>query len=214
MTLRGDLELVARTQHLFAGIQEEFACAARDLETWSQPGARAAVKDRMHAGGRHATVRKLLSPLALATETDRDHLRDIAARGGKVRIAGAALPHETIIIDRRVAILAGADSPSGREYTVATSPSLVGGVCSLYEAAWESATELEAFLTGEMPDVGADARVILRALGEGLTDESAARRLGLSLRTYRRRVADLMRTLDADSRFQAGVRAGELGLTG
>ena len=45
-------------------------------------------------------------------------------------------------------------------------------------------------------------------------DETAARRLTLSLRTYRRRVAELMRTLDADSRFQAGVRAGELGLTG
>ena len=57
-----------------------------------------------------------------------------------------------------------------------------------------------------------EAREILRALGAGLTDEAAARRLGVSLRTYRRRVAELMATLDADSRFQAGVRAGELGL--
>lgn len=214
MTLRGDLELVARTEHLFAGIREEFACAARSLDTWSQPGARAAVTSRMRGNGRAITTRKLLSPLALSTEADRDHLRDITARGAQVRIAGAPLPHETILIDRRVAILAGADSPAGREYTVAASPSLVGGVCSLYEAAWESATGLEVFLTGEMPNVEPDARVILRALGEGLTDESAARRLGLSLRTYRRRVADLMRTLDAASRFQAGVKAGELGLTG
>jgi hypothetical protein len=42
----------------------------------------------------------------------------------------------------------------------------------------------------------------------GLSGGSAARRLGASLRTYRRRVADL----EADSRFQAGLRAGELGL--
>jgi DNA-binding NarL/FixJ family response regulator len=51
-----------------------------------------------------------------------------------------------------------------------------------------------------------------RRLGAGLTDEAAARRLGTSLRTYRRRVAELMAALEAGSRFQAGVRAGELGL--
>jgi DNA-binding NarL/FixJ family response regulator len=51
-------------------------------------------------------------------------------------------------------------------------------------------------------------------LGAGLKDETAARELGLSLRTYRRRVADLMAALGADSRFQAGLRARELGLTG
>ncbi len=48
--------------------------------------------------------------------------------------------------------------------------------------------------------------------GAGLTDEAAARRLGTSLRIYRRRVAELMAALEAGSRFQAGVRAGELGL--
>jgi DNA-binding NarL/FixJ family response regulator len=54
--------------------------------------------------------------------------------------------------------------------------------------------------------------VILEALGSGLTDEAAAKRIGVSLRTYRRRVAELMARLEADSRFQAGLRAGELGL--
>jgi DNA-binding NarL/FixJ family response regulator len=50
------------------------------------------------------------------------------------------------------------------------------------------------------------------ALGSGLTDEAAAKRIGVSLRTYRRRVAELMARLEVDSRFQAGLRAGELGL--
>jgi DNA-binding NarL/FixJ family response regulator len=63
-----------------------------------------------------------------------------------------------------------------------------------------------------MPELASEAQEILRALGAGLTDEAAARRLGTSLRTYRRRVAELMAALEADSRFQAGVRAGELGL--
>jgi hypothetical protein len=34
----------------------------------------------------------------------------------------------------------------------------------------------------------------------------------MSVRTYRRRVAELMVVLGADSRFQAGVRAKALGL--
>ncbi len=48
-----------------------------------------------------------------------------------------------------------------------------------------------------------------RMLSAGHTDEAASRQLGVSLRTYRRRVAELMAMLDATSRFQAGIRARE-----
>jgi DNA-binding NarL/FixJ family response regulator len=212
-TVRGDAELIARAGHLFDTVHEEFACAARDLATWAQPEARSAIARRVHHQRTDSmTVRKLMSPLALADEAQRAHLRQLDAAGAQVRISSAPLPHETIILDRRVAILAGHPSPLGREYTVTTSPVLVGGVYSLFTAAWEAAIDLGAYLRGEVPELVPEAREILRALGAGLTDEAAARRLGTSLRTYRRRVAELMATLDAGSRFQAGVRAGELGL--
>ncbi|MFE9701894.1 DNA-binding response regulator [Streptomyces sp. NPDC005930] len=55
-------------------------------------------------------------------------------------------------------------------------------------------------------------RKILERLRAGHTDETAARELSVSLRTYRRYVAEIMRELDANSRFQAGVRAVEFGL--
>ncbi|MFC4061033.1 DNA-binding response regulator [Planomonospora corallina] len=213
ITVRGDAELVARAGHLFAGIRQEFVCAARDLDTWSQPAARQAVTDRMRAtGGAGLAVRKLLSPVALADEAARSHLREVMAGGAQVRISSTGLPHETIVIDRRVAILAGRDAPGPREFTVTTSPALVGGVHALFQAAWEAATDLGAYLAGDVPHLDADGLAVLRALGSGHTDEAAARRLGLSLRTYRRRVAELMAKLDAGSRFQAGVRVGELGL--
>jgi DNA-binding NarL/FixJ family response regulator len=159
-------------------------------------------------------VNKLLSPIALADEAQRLHLRQVAARGAEVRISGSVLPHETIIIDRRVMILAGRDTPGGREFTVTTSPVLVGGVHALFCAAWEAATDLEGYLRRDVPHLAPDGRTILRALGSGLTDETAARQLGVSLRTYRRRVVELMTTLEAESRFQAGLHAGKLGLTG
>jgi DNA-binding NarL/FixJ family response regulator len=152
-----------------------------------------------------------MSPLVLADEAQRAHLLRLGS-GAQVRISSAPLPYETIILDRRVAILAGQPSPPGREYTVTTSPALVGGVYSLFTAAWEAATELGAYLRGDLPELAPEAREILRVLGSGVTDEAAARRLGTSLRTYRRRVAEVMAALEAGSRFQAGVRAGELGL--
>lgn len=212
-TVHGDEQLIARAGHLFDSVRDEFVCAARDLTTWSQPRTRATIGlralDRRPAG---FTVHKLMSPLALADEAQRAELRRLTEVGAQVRISSAPLPHETIIIDRRVVILAGQDQPFGREYTVTTSPVLVGGVYALFSAAWEAATDLDAYLHGDMPELAQDAREILRALGAGLTDETAARRLGTSLRTYRRRVAELMAALEAESRFQAGVRAGELGL--
>ncbi|MER8003345.1 DNA-binding response regulator [Streptomyces sp. NPDC095613] len=213
VTIRGDLELVARTEHLFSSVREEFVCAARDLHTWNHLGARHAAQERMRNSGARR-VRKLYGPAAPADQRTREHMYELAGRGARVRIAATALPHETIVIDRRFAILAGVDAPGGREYTVTTAPAVVGGVYALFEAVWEHATDLGVFLSDEPPMLDTESRTVLRALGSGATDETAARELGMSLRTYRRRVAELLHTLGADSRFQAGVRAGELGLHG
>jgi DNA-binding NarL/FixJ family response regulator len=50
-------------------------------------------------------------------------------------------------------------------------------------------------------------RFLLQELAAGAKDEQIARTLGLSLRTVRRRVADLLIELGVDNRFQAGVEA-------
>ncbi|GGV30209.1 hypothetical protein GCM10010495_53260 [Kitasatospora herbaricolor] len=212
-SVHGDAELMTRAGHLFESARHEFLCAARDLATWSQPEARAAIRARMRtADAPDFTARKLLSPVALADEGARAHLRLVRSKGALVRISASPLPHETILIDRRVMILAGRETPAGREYTVTTSPALVEGVHALFLALWDTAVDLDTRLRGDVPHLDADGRRILDALASGLTDESAAGRLGLSLRTYRRRVAELMAKLEAGSRFQAGLRAGELGL--
>ena len=49
--------------------------------------------------------------------------------------------------------------------------------------------------------------LLLDQLAGGAKDEQIARALGLSLRTVRRRVAEILDELGADSRFQAGVEA-------
>jgi DNA-binding NarL/FixJ family response regulator len=208
-TVYGDEQLIARAGHLFGTVRD--VCATRDLVTW--PQAREAAARRVRTARPDGfTLRKLVSPVALADEAQRMRLRQGAAEGAQLRISSSPLPHETIILDRRVVILAGRQSPRGREYTVTTSPALVGGVYTLFTAAWETAADLGSSLRSDVPGLAPEARAILEALGAGLTDEAAARQLGTSLRTYRRRVAELMAALEAGSRFQAGLRAGELGL--
>ncbi|MCO6007364.1 DNA-binding response regulator [Actinoallomurus purpureus] len=210
ITVHGERELAARTVPLFTGVTSEFICAATDLDTWSHRDTRPRMRPALAEDG--LVVRKLYTPAAPAEEEQRDHLLTLVGMGARVRICATGLPNETIIIDRRVMILAGAATPGDREFTITTSPTLINGVYALFEATWEAATELTAYLHRDPPQVDAEGRRILRALGDGLTDEVAARRLGLSLRTYRRRVAELMRLLGSESRFQAGVHAGEFGL--
>lgn len=213
LTVRGERELAVRAGHLFAGARTEFACAATDLSTWSgREIGRAigrAVRERHSAGLR---VCKLFRPSALADEESAAHLRAVAGSGVEVRISVPPLPHEIIMIDRRVLILAGEPSTRDRTFTVVQAPEVIRGVAALFWAAWEAATELTNFARDRPPQISEQSREILRRLRAGLKDETAARQLDLPLRTYRRRVAELMSLLGAGSRFQAGVRASELGL--
>jgi DNA-binding CsgD family transcriptional regulator len=82
----------------------------------------------------------------------------------------------------------------------------------LFESVWSNAVPAgERIVFGDR-DRAMLARQILSALRAGVTDEVAARELTVSVRTYRRYVAEIMALLGANSRFQAGVRAAELGL--
>lgn len=54
-------------------------------------------------------------------------------------------------------------------------------------------------------------RQVLKLMGRHVTDEAAAREMNVSVRRYRRYVVEVMRTLGAQSPFQAGVLAVERG---
>lgn len=209
--VRGEQELAERTMHLFASASD-VACAANDLFTWA--GARMAdelseLYRRRRPGD--ARIRKvyrsgmLLDPVAAQTlARARDH------HGAQIRITGEEI-NETIVLDRRLVILAGDLSAGRRSFSIITQPEAVQGVTSLFEAAWLSATDLSVYDT-QIAEIRQLAPQVLDLLGQGVKDEAAARTLGLGVRTYRRRVAELMTALGAESRFQAGVRARELGL--
>jgi hypothetical protein len=208
--VRGEQELTERTAHLFASATD-VACAANDLFTWSRAQTDELTETYRARLRGEARIRKvyrsglLLDPVASRTIAD---VRD--QHGAQVRITSDEI-NETIILDRRLVILAGDVSAGVRSYSVITQREAVQGVTSLYDAAWRSATDLDVYDT-QIAEIRQLAPRVLDLLGQGVKDEAAARSLGLGVRTYRRRVAELMDALGAESRFQAGVRARELGL--
>ncbi|MEV4434109.1 LuxR C-terminal-related transcriptional regulator [Streptomyces sp. NPDC049555] len=117
---------------------------------------------------------------------------------------------EVLIVDGTTALVrAGA----GREQAaVVNDTAAVRALELLFAGAWSRGRDLTDHLRLS-PRLRTElARSILERLRAGKTDETAARELNVSLRTYRRHVAEIMRELDANSRFQAGVRAVEAGL--
>jgi len=84
-------------------------------------------------------------------------------------------------------------------------PAVVAALTMWFDLLWDRAAPVGELDLGEArPDL---RRFLLEQLAEGSTDEQIAPRLGVSLRTVRRRVAALMGELGADTRFQAGVEA-------
>ena len=187
--VRGEEELYRRTAHLFAAATD-LACAAAGLASWVGDHRSEEFAAAARARSGETRVRKIYpAGLLLDSVAARELVRRSEQLGAQIRVTPEEI-NETIILDRRVVILAGDRKAGRRGYSVITQPEVVQGVQSLFETAWRSAVDLAAY----------DAQV------------AEIRRLGLSLRTYRRRVAELMAALGAESRFQAGVRARELGL--
>lgn len=208
--VRGEEELFQRVGHMFATVTD-LACAANDLATWvahRRPEELAAA-----TAGRSGDVRirKIYrSGLLLDAVSARELAKRRDRFGAQIRITTEEI-NETIVIDRRVVILAGNLSAGQRSYSVIAQPETVQGVMSLFETAWRSATDLAVY-DAQVAEIRQLAPAVLDLLSQGVKDEAAARTLGLGVRTYRRRVAELLSALGAESRFQAGVRARELGL--
>lgn len=117
---------------------------------------------------------------------------------------------EAVIVDGRVAFLPG--DGTGHGHATVRSPAVVRVLESLFAGAWDTAVPLADYDRLRHCAKSETARSVLTHLGAGLTDDAGAREMRVSLRTYRRHVAELMRALGASTRFEAGARAVELGL--
>jgi DNA-binding CsgD family transcriptional regulator/sugar-specific transcriptional regulator TrmB len=132
-------------------------------------------------------------------------------QGGQVRTA-PLLPPRMLIYDREVALIPIDPDDTARGALCTREPGMLASLTALYERAWEAAVPLGADRTTD-PHTGLSPleRNLLKLLASGLTDESAAKRLGVSLSTVRRQMAGIMERLGATSRFEAGLKAAQRG---
>ncbi|GCB51423.1 regulatory protein [Streptomyces sp. NL15-2K] len=152
-----------------------------------------------------AAVRILCTPDA----TDSSLSRLVDSRL-EARVSESGL-RETLVVDGVAALVRGGEETGGQA-AIVNDAAAVRALELLFAGAWSRGRKLTDHLQLS-PRLRTElARNILERLRAGNTDETAARELKVSLRTYRRYVAEIMRELDANSRFQAGVRAVEFGL--
>ncbi|MET7682895.1 LuxR C-terminal-related transcriptional regulator [Streptomyces sp. NPDC005423] len=160
--------------------------------------------------GRGVEVRTVYCRESLEPPGRFRSLLHLASLGEQARLL-PRLPFKARIVDRRIALvlLVGGSQDS---IAVVHPSGLLDALIELFEAYWDRAEPLdpapapaEAEPPGARP--GEDELLLLRMLHAGYKDHAIGRQLGISTRTATRRVAALMRTLDARNRFQAGAAA-------
>ena len=131
--------------------------------------------------------------------------------GGEVRTA-PVLPPPMLLCDRTVAIVLVDPEERTCGALCIRAVSVVEMLITLFEQAWEMAVPLGAERVQDVQaGLSASELELLKLLSGGLTDERAAKRLGVSVSTVRRQMASLMERLGATSRFEAGLRAAQRG---
>jgi len=163
-----------------------------------------------------ATLRRGISMRTVFLESIRNdaasvgYARWLTGLGGQVRTA-TSLPLRMLIADRSIAILpVDPADPQAGAYVVAGG-GLITALLALFERVWQEATPLGEPQRRDDDGLTDQEHEVLRLLGNGLTDDGVARHLGISLRTERRIMSELMARMKVKSRFQAGLIAGELG---
>jgi DNA-binding CsgD family transcriptional regulator len=152
-----------------------------------------------------------LYPSDVVNDAERlRYVRHWAEAGEQVRLL-PRVPPSISVFGEEVAVISSTwdDGPSDGRILL-RAPALVAMVKELFDHYWARAMPLRGAALGSAePD---ERHEILQALMAGHKDEAIARQLGMSLRTVRRRVAQLMVELGASTRFQAGMEAVRRGL--
>lgn len=134
----------------------------------------------------------------------------LAEAGGQIRTV-PSLPIRMLIIDRSCAIVPVDGEESGASAVILRGHGTLAALCALFDRVWESGEPLGKAKMRDARGLTAQEREALRLLSQGHTDETIAKRLGVSPRTARRIAADVMELLGAKSRFQAGLLAAHRG---
>lgn len=180
-------------------------------DQWGLPSEqkmRAAVAEAAASGRRSRAIYP-----ARAVEEAPEALLERMAAGEEVRIV-AHVPSRMAIIGDSGVLLSEVWGHNNDRRLRVRQPALRAALTALFEEMWNRGIALGSPARAKHITLGDEGlrRLLLEELARGAKDEQIARTLGMSLRTIRRRVAELMLELGVESRFQAGVEAVRRGL--
>lgn len=157
---------------------------------------------------RGVSKRTLYRAVARGNTVTAEYVRSMSARAEYRTLVA---PFERcIVIDRRAAFVSNhlVDGPEHAAWLI-TDPAMVAYICAEYEAKWRLADPWHGELRGRTavdtvsgpgaPRTTRRQREILRDLAAGTAQQSAADRLGISVRTLKGEIAELKNLFDAVS---------------
>ena len=159
--------------------------------------------------GRGVQYRTVIESKLMEVPEFAASIRSDIKAGEEVRVI-PDLPLKLVLADHRLALiplnLGELDSPA----LLVRSSSLLDALYELFEMLWERAAPISFTKTNE-PQVSApdyelseETRDLISLMAAGLNDKTIAYDLSISKRTFERRIAELMQTLNARTRFQVG----------
>jgi len=156
---------------------------------------------RRSSGVRALIGRRLARRLASSWPDSPAEIR--VAWGNPPPAAGAA---DLILTDRQLAMTVWRSGDGQLIAGTVAEPAVVEILRTVWEALWADSVPLESAVRLERLVRDEAKAAILELLEAGAKDETIARTLGVSLRTCRRHIAELLAATGAVSRFQAGSR--------
>ncbi|MGF1425967.1 helix-turn-helix transcriptional regulator [Kitasatospora sp. LaBMicrA B282] len=158
---------------------------------------------------RGVRMRTLYPDSILAEGPAMEYAAELVAAGAEIRIT-PRVPLRLLVVDRRVAVVPLDPNDGSSGGMLIRDPGTVTALMALFESYWHASQSL-AELTTKSEECSLVEQTILRLLASGAKDDAVARQLGMSVRTLRRGIADLMDRLNAHSRFELGVEAVKRG---
>jgi len=184
----------------------------REVATFSPDGAytAAAIRDsqdrnkEMYTRGIHSRTIYLSS--ARNKKPIIEYVSWLNERGSEVRTV-PKLPLRMIISDRKIAVLPLDPHHGMAGISIHRDEAVVSSLQTLFEMTWASATPFGLTIASGEKGPTIEERAILELLSLGRSDMEIATQLGLSARTIRRRLVELMERLQAKTRFEAAYLA-------
>lgn len=204
------VQLLAGSDTVRSRIGELAGSCEVELCSFTPPGG-----DRLITASREAEagaidrgvrVRTVLADSARYDLPTREYATWLVEYGGEVRTV-PALPLPMLIVDWEMAVVPDTADGGDVSAVVLSIGPVLEALRALFRTTWKVATPVGSVRRRDENGLSAQAKQVLRLLGEGRTDEAISRRLGVSVRTARRVACDLLARLGARSRFQAGALA-------